>query len=254
MSNRPLITIITASYNSARTIRDTLDSVAGQCYPHIEHLIVDGGSTDETLDIIQSYPHISRVISESDRGIYDAMNKGIRIASGQIIGILNSDDFYAHSEVITRVVNRMLQTRSRTLYGDLIYIDPLRSNRLIRYWVSGVGTRRSWYLGWMPPHPTFFVDRSIYETYGCFNETLKSAADYEIMLRFLFKHEVETCYLPEVIVHMRDGGQSSANLRNRWRGNREDRRAWLLNGLRAPFYTTLLKPLRKISQFWRQQP
>jgi len=248
----PLVTIITAAYNSERTIRDTLTSVATQDYPRIEHVIVDGDSKDNTLSIVHEYPHVSRIISEKDKGIYDAMNKGIIFSAGDIIGILNSDDFYVSDEVISKVVERMLSEESDALYGDLVYVHPEQTRKIVRTWIAGKFNPRKFLFGWMPPHPTFFVRRHVYEKFGAFNITLRSAADYELMLRLLFKEKITVSYLPEVLVKMRAGGMSNVSLNNRIKANLEDREAWRVNQLQPYFYTTLLKPLRKLLQFVRK--
>lgn len=244
------ISIITASYNSAATIADTLRSVAEQDYPNIEHIIVDGVSKDNTLEIVAGFPHIAKVVSEPDKGIYDAMNKGIQLATGDIIGILNSDDFYTNNAMITSIV-KCFQDKPEieTLYGDLVFVDAQNTDAIKRKWKAGAYHRHNFLYGWMPPHPTFFVRREIYEQNGVFNLCLKSAADYELMLRFLYKNKVSTFYYPKVFVKMRLGGQSTANFKNRFLANREDRKAWEMNDLKPYFYTLYLKPIRKIFQF-----
>jgi glycosyltransferase involved in cell wall biosynthesis len=245
----PKITIITATYNSADTVVDTLKSIAGQTYPNIEHIIVDGLSKDNTLAVVRSFPHVSKVISEKDKGIYDAMNKGIALATGDIIGILNSDDFYTSNAVISNVVDHFAAHKTDSIYANLYFVDENNTEKIQRTWKSKSFDRRNFYLGWMPPHPTFFVKKEVYEKLGGFNTALKSAADYELMLRFLFINHVSTCYLPEFIVKMRNGGQSTASLKNRLFANREDKMAWKLNHIKPYFFTIWLKPLRKISQF-----
>ncbi|ULQ56270.1 glycosyltransferase [Flavihumibacter rivuli] len=245
----PRISIITATYNSARTLKDTLDSVAAQSWPDIEHIIVDGASSDDTLAIARSYPHVSKIHSGKDNGIYDAMNKGISMATGDIIGILNSDDLYTNDQVLAKVARLFQDPKVQAVYADLLYVDARDTSRVIRYWQSGGYSSQKFFYGWMPPHPTFFVRRELYEQYGVFNTSFRSAADYELMLRFLVKYDVPATYLPEVTVKMRTGGMSNASLTNRWRANREDRRAWDVNGLTPYFFTIFLKPFRKISQF-----
>lgn len=244
------ITVITVSYNSAATIRDTLNSVRDQTHPEVEHIIVDGASRDDTRDIARQYSHVNRVISEPDNGLYDAMNKGIRCATGAVIGILNSDDFYAHPNVLARVAAAFETQDTHALYGDLKYVHPRAVHRTVRYWRSGSYQRDHFRFGWMPPHPTFFVRREFYEQFGGYDLNFRTAADYELMLRFLYKHHLPATYLPEVLVHMRTGGVSNASLRRRWQANREDHRAWIKNGFRPSIYTMLLKPLRKIPQYW----
>lgn len=243
------ISIITATYNSAQTLRDTLDAIAAQQHPDIEHIIVDGDSKDDTLDIIASYPHVSKLIVGKDEGIYDAMNKGIGAANGEVIGILNSDDIYTDDRVLCDVATVFADPKVMAAYADLQYVDPLDLGKVRRRWVSGPFKRNNFYYGWMPPHPTFFVRREVYEQAGVFNLGLQSAADYELMLRVLVKHNVEAHYIPRTIVKMRAGGTSNASLFNRLRGNKEDRMAWKLNGLKPYFFTLYLKPLRKIHQF-----
>jgi glycosyltransferase involved in cell wall biosynthesis len=242
------ISIITATYNSASTVRDTLESVKNQSYNNIEHLIIDGLSKDETLNICNQYHHIANIHSEKDDGIYDAMNKGINLATGDIIGILNSDDFYINNDVIEKVANAFKDDVD-AVYGDLQYVDPINTNKVIRTWRSGNYTAKAFLYGWMPPHPTFFVRREVYEKIGAFNTALHSAADYEFMLRVLFKHRLKAAYIPEVLVRMRAGGLSNASLGNRVKANLEDRLAWKMNGLKPYFFTLYLKPVRKILQF-----
>lgn len=243
------VSIITATYNSAGTVRDTLLSVQSQTYPSIEHLVIDGCSKDDTLQIVNTFDHIAQCISEPDKGIYDAMNKGIARATGDIIGILNSDDFYADGNAITDVVKHFESTGCDALYADLIYIDPLKKDRVIRKWKSGGYHRSNFLKGWMPPHPTFFVKKEVYERLGVFDLRLKSAADYELLLRFLYVNNVATSYLPRVLVHMRSGGTSNRSIRNRVRAHLEDYRAWSFNGIKPMWYTIILKPIRKVLQY-----
>jgi glycosyltransferase involved in cell wall biosynthesis len=245
----PLVSIITPTYNSAATLADTLRAVAEQSYRSVEHLIMDGGSTDTTADIVSGFPHVSRFISEPDRGLYDAMNKGIRIASGEILGILNSDDFYAGTDIIEKVVELFRDPEIMAVYGDLQYVDAVNTDKVVRCWKAGEYNKRQFFYGWMPPHPSFFVRRQLYSNYGVFDTSFRYAADYELMLRFLLRYGAKAAYLPEVVVKMRTGGHSNASWRNRWRANREDRRAWTVNGLIPYFFTIPLKPFRKLGQF-----
>ena len=243
------ISIITATYNSAATVRDSLACIASQSYPHIEHIIVDGVSKDNTLSIVNEFAHVAKVISEKDNGIYDAMNKGVQLAKGDVIGILNSDDFYTSPSVLTKVAAAFEDPNVDAVYGDLQYVKANNVQVVIRTWKSGSYKKKYLYYGWMPPHPTFFVRRSIYEKCGLFNTNLRSAADYELMLRVLLKYDMQVKYIPEVLVKMRAGGMSNASLKNRFRANKEDEMAWKLNNLKPYFFTTWLKPLRKILQF-----
>jgi glycosyltransferase involved in cell wall biosynthesis len=243
------ISIITATYNSAATVKDTLDCIRQQDHPDIEHILVDGGSTDQTAAIVKSFPHVAKWISEKDKGIYDAMNKGIGLATGELIGILNSDDIYTGPSVLSTVARAFADPSVKTAYADLQYVHPDDPDKVIRTWKTGSFDKKNFYFGWMPPHPTFFVRKEIYEQTGLFNIGLRSAADYEIMLRILLKYGVPAHYIPGVMVKMRAGGMSNASLWNRLRANKEDRLAWKLNGLRPYFFTLYLKPLRKIPQF-----
>ncbi len=243
------ISVITVSYNSAATIGDTLASVRGQDYPSVEHIVVDGASKDETLRVAAQYPHVYQILSEPDRGIYDAMNKGLRLATGSIVGFLNSDDFYTHPGVLSNIATAMNLSGADTCYADLQYVRRTNHAQVVRTWKSGLYAQDKFYWGWMPPHPTFFVRREAYEKFGGFDTSLRSAADYELMLRFLLKQGLTTCYLPEIIVRMRSGGLSNASLYNRLLANREDRQAWRLNNIKPRFYTLYLKPASKIMQF-----
>lgn len=243
------VSIITPTYNSAKTIMDTLLSVQRQSYPEIEHLIIDGLSSDNTIELINATKQQVSIFIGKDRGVYDAMNKGIRLAKGDIIGILNSDDFYADEKVIEEVVSLFDQTDCDAVYGDLIYVDATDTSIKKRVWVSGSYKRKNFLFGWMPPHPAFFVKKELYDKHGLFNISLWGAADYELMLRFLYKHQAKVAYLEKVLVNMRVGGQSNNSLLNRLRANIEDRKAWKLNKLKPRWYTLFLKPLRKLNQF-----
>ena len=246
------VSIITVTYNSAETVEDTIQSVLKQDYPDIEYLIIDGQSTDETLKIVGRYEdQIAQVLSEPDQGMYDALNKGIALARGEVIGILNSDDFYAYPQVISEMVTKFKQEEADACYADLIYVERDNPKKIKRYWKSGKYRKNSFKRGWMPPHPTFFVRKSCYEHYGNFNRHLRSAADYELMLRFIHRYQINLAYLPKVIVKMREGGMSNLNLVARLRGNQEDQKAWRINGLKPAKLTFFLKPFRKLFQFIR---
>ncbi|MES2649730.1 MAG: glycosyltransferase family 2 protein [Bacteroidota bacterium] len=244
------VSIITTCFNSALTIRHTLESVVAQDHPHIEHIVIDAGSTDGTIEIVSEFPHVSLLISERDRGIYHGMNKGLDVCTGDIICFLNSDDWYPQVDVISQVVNILNKNKVQVVYGDLQYVDRLNIEKIARTWRSGIFRRNSLYYGWMPPHPTFFVKKEVYELVGSFNTTLRNAADYELMLRVLLIHKFDASYLPQVLVKMRRGGFSNAKLVHRLRANREDHKAWQLIGLKPKFLTRYLKPLRKIPQFF----
>ncbi|MEW6671021.1 MAG: glycosyltransferase family 2 protein [Thermodesulfobacteriota bacterium] len=247
-----LFSIITVVRDAAFTIGNCIESVQNQSYPagEIEHIVVDGASTDGTLVILEKFRNcFDRVISEPDGGIYDAMNKGITMASGNVIGILNADDFYPTPNVLESVAGVFEDPSIDSCYGDLVYVDPENTDRAVRYWRAGDYDAKRFYWGWMPPHPTFFVRRNVYEKYGLFNLDLGSAADYELMLRFLLKNMISTAYIPKVLVKMRTGGKSNASFMNRYRANRNDKLAWNVNNLQPYPWTFIFKPLRKISQF-----
>lgn len=244
------VSIITISYNSAETIEDTIKSVVSQDYDNIEYIIIDGASKDDTLSIVDKYKdNIAKVISEKDKGIYDAMNKGVEHATGDIIGILNSDDYYYDESVISEVVRLFENEKTDGLYADLVYVDREDSEKVIRYWKSGEYVPGKFLRGWMPPHPTFFVKREVYSKFGLYSTDLRSAADYEFMLRVIHKHNISLSYMPRILTKMRVGGMSNVSLKNRWRANMEDRRAWKINGLKPRWYTLTVKPLSKLLQF-----
>jgi glycosyltransferase len=244
------ISIITATFNAADTLLHCLECIKGQTI-EVEHILIDGGSTDDTMNIAKAYgSQLAHVVSEPDSGIYDAMNKGIRLATGDIIGILNADDFYADSNTIATVSKVFENPHINSCYGDLVYVDAKNTSRIIRYWKSCTFSANKFKWGWMPPHPTFFVRRSIYEKYGFFNLELGSAADYELMLRFLLEHRVTTAYIPKVLVKMRLGGVSNASIKNRLKANLMDRKSWEINRLQPYPWTLWMKPIRKIPQYF----
>lgn len=244
----PSVSVVTVVKNAAHTIAECMESVREQTFP-AEHVIVDGGSTDGTLDVIRRNLGTSAtLVSEPDRGIYDAMNKGLNLASGDVAGILNADDVYAGPTVIEEVA-RVFAAGADSCYGDLLVVDRRNPVRVIRRWLSGDYDRKRFYWGWMPPHPTFFARRSLYRKLGAFRLDLRTAADYELMLRFLLKHGVPTVYIPRVLVRMRSGGLSDASLKRRLQANLNDRMAWKINGLKPYAWTLWLKPLRKLGQF-----
>ena len=281
------VSIITVSYNSAKTIGDTISSVRKQTYKNIEYIVVDGNSTDGTVEIVKQFMDalqdsakdasqgrsegasqdlpedlsknlfnvasqgvVTKFLYEKDNGIYDAMNKGLALATGDIIGVLNSDDFYCADDVIEQVVLAFQKNNTDCLYGDLNYVDPIDTSKIVRKWRSGSYIKENFLKGWMPPHPTFFVKKSCYESFGTFETQFKSAADYELMLRFLFKESCSAQHLPKVMIHMRAGGVSNLSLKNRLRANREDRMAWKMNGLKPKWFTLLRKPLSKLTQYF----
>lgn len=249
------ISIITATLNAESTICDCLKSVHNQTDVTTQHIIVDGNSTDGTMQLLADYSsYLDGIVSETDQGIYYAMNKGLEISEGDVVGILNADDFYGDSLVLERVAKTFETGNVDCCYGDLVYVNEFSPELIVRYWKSGHFDRRRFYWGWMPPHPTFFVRKEVYEKYGGFKPHFESAADYELMLRFLVKHEISAAYIPEVLVKMRKGGVSNRSLLNRLRANRYDRLAWKENGLHPYPWTTTLKPLRKMKQWFQKPP
>ncbi|MBK3333194.1 glycosyltransferase [Persephonella atlantica] len=246
----PLVSVITVVYNGERYIEGTIQSVINQTYPNIEYIIIDGGSTDRTIDIIKNYEdYIDYWISEPDNGIYDAMNKGLESATGDIIGFLNSDDFYASNNTIEKVVKEFIAQKVDSVYGDLIYVNSKDTSKIIRYWKSKPYKRGLFKKGWHPPHPTFFVKKEVYEKYGVFNLKFKIAADYELMLRFLEKYQISSSYISEVLVKMRIGGKSNKNIKNIIQANIESYKAWKENGLKTNPILFLAKPISKIFQY-----
>ena len=243
------ISIITVSYNPGLQLTNCINSIKSQTVP-IEHILIDGASTDESLEIIESNrDHFYRIVSEKDEGIYDAMNKGLELANGDIVGILNTDDHYIDKHVIEKVLSVFENPEVMGCYGDLVYFDKKDETKIVRTWISGEYSERKFYWGWMPPHPTFFVRKSVYESYGNFNTHLGSAADYELMLRFMLRHQINVAYLPEILVRMSTGGTSNSSIWNRIRANRMDKKAWYLNNLRPNLWTLLAKPFRKLGQW-----
>ncbi|WP_291856306.1 glycosyltransferase family 2 protein [Marinilabilia sp.] len=250
MSKR--VSLITVTYQSAETLKDTIESVRRQSFSDMEYIVVDGGSTDETIDILKNNEDVvDHWISEPDNGIYDAMNKGIRLASGEVIGFLHADDAFAGREVIENIVDRYLESGFHLLYGDLEYVSAGNPEKVIRYWRSGSFRRQQLQRGWMPPHPTVYVSRDFFAQIGAFNIEYRISADYEWLLRALSFPAIKVEYLPEVLVRMRLGGASNKSLRNVIAKSGEDLRA--LRGNRVGGFRTLFwKNASKISQFVRR--
>lgn len=214
--------IITVSYNSAATIRDTIESVLAQDHPHIEYIVVDGASKDATMDIVREYgARIKISVSRPDKGIYDAMNAGIGLATGDVIGFINSDDFYASSSSISKAARVFEAQPVDAVYGDLCYVGQNDTSRVVRYWRSSDFISGAFAHGWCPPHPTFFVRRAVYDRLGGFDTQFRIAADVELMIRFLEAHRIASAHLPEVLVRMRMGGETNRSVRNIIRQNQE---------------------------------
>ncbi len=246
------VSVITAVYNRANTIGDAIDSVLAQKDVELEYIVVDGNSTDDTPGVVVSYgDRITRSIREPDAGIYDALNKGIAAATGDVIGFLHADDWFADDGVLRRVSEGLADEHIDGVYGDLVYVDAESPGRVRRKWVSGDYEVSKFRRGWMPPHPTVYLRRRCYERFGAFNDHMKTAADYELLVRMMVKHQISMRYLPRVMVKMRVGGASNASLRSRVSANADDRSAWVSNGLLPPWGLRLWKPLRKLPQFLR---
>ncbi|WP_445666630.1 glycosyltransferase family 2 protein [Fodinibius sp. AD559] len=246
------VSIITPCYNSEATIIESVQSVQDQSYDNIEHIIIDGNSEDETLEVLHNYrAGIDKLISENDEGIYNAINKGILRATGDIIGILNADDKYISNDVIEMVVASFKKEETSAVYGDLQYLDS-NADKLLRNWEAGPFALKKFENGWMPPHPTLFVRSELYEEYGLYNEEFDIAADYELILRFLYKNEVPVSYIPEVLVQMRSGGVSNDGLKSRIQAFIEDYKAWKNNdlGTMTGLKAQILKRTTKIEQFF----
>ncbi len=240
------LSIITAVYNNKNTIKDAIDSVLSQTYENIEYIVVDGGSSDGTVDILQSYgDKISKLISEPDKGIYDALNKGIESASGDVIGFLHSDDVYSNSSLLSKVA--YLFGEHDGVYGDLVYTPKDDTEKIFRHWRAGEFHANKLAWGWMPPHPTLFLKREVYKKHGGFDLDFKIAADYDFMLRVLHTG-IKTGYIPEVLYKMRLGGKSNKSLKNIIQKSREDYIAIQKNGV-GGMGTLAAKNLRKIGQF-----
>lgn len=236
------VSIITVAFNSAKTIEGTIQSVLSQDYPDIEYIVVDGGSTDGTVPIIERYQNrITKWISEKDRGMYDAMNKGIAMATGDVIGILNSDDIYMNTHVISDLMALMQAKKAQVVFADLILVDQNDDNKILRYYDSSHFHPNKFQHGWMPAHPTVFVKRELYDVVGPFSTTYQIAADYEMLIRILAIQRARYAYLPKPVVRMRSGGASTAGLSRNWILNKEIVRACRENGIYSNMAMLLLK-------------
>ncbi len=248
------VSVITVVYNAADTIEDTIKSVIEQDYDEIEHIVIDGGSTDDTMDVVNRYrEHLAVVLSEPDDGIYDAMNKGIDIASGDIVGTLNADDWYADNGVIRKVVIAFNEDdKLDAVYGDIVFVTREKPYRLIRYWKSRPYNDGLFKKGWMPPHPTFFVKKEIYLRYGKYDVNLKIQSDFDLTMRFLAVNRIRTQYLPGIMVNMRIGGVTSNSISNVIKGNLEAYRACRKNGLAVTPFFMVRKVFSRIPQFFHK--
>jgi len=241
------ISIITVCFNSEKTIRDTIESVLSQSYPDVEYIIIDGLSKDNTMSIVSEYDDkISKIISEPDNGIYDGLNKGVSLATGDVIAFLHSDDVYANEAVISDIIN-YFDNNTQGVYGDLVYTDKADVNKVFRYWKSCDFLPSLLSKGWMPPHPTLFLRREVYQKYGAFDISFKIAGDYDFMLRIL-KDNIAVKYLPQVIYKMRLGGESNRSIKNILDKSKEDLRAMRKNKINNPFFALFYKNISKIMQ------
>ena len=245
------VSIITITHNSAQTLDETIKSVLGQSYEHLEYIIIDGQSADNTLKIIKSYGDgISKYISEKDNGIYDAMNKGVSLASGDIIGFINSDDKLNSKDCVSDIVKVFQIHNCDVVYGDKIYTESKNTNKVIRYWRAGEYDKSNFKKGWMPPHLSTYIRRAFYDKYGKFRTDFKIAADYELMFRFMYKHNAKSKYLPKVIARMRAGGVSNKSMKNILISNYEVYKSWRVNGFYISPLIIVRKPFSKINQLF----
>lgn len=246
------ISIVTATFNSGGTVRDTLESVLGQTFCDYEHLIIDGGSSDDTLDIVREYePRYNgrlRWISERDRGIYDAMNKGIAMATGDVVGILNSDDFYTSTNVLAQVAEAMQDATVDAVYGDVHYVNDGDLSKCTRYYSSAGFRRWKMRLGWMPAHPSFYCRRLVYERYGAFDLSFKIGADFENLLRLIYVHRINTRYLPLDFVTMRQGGASTSGLKSHRQILNDHLRAYRKNNVNSNIFLESLRYAAKLGE------
>jgi len=244
------VSIITVSFNSEFTIEDTISSVLAQTYPEIEYIIIDGGSTDGTRDVINSFgTKITKFISESDNGMYDALNKGIRLASGDIVGILNSDDFFYNNTVIERVVESFRENEIDAVFGDVQFVDRVTTSKVVRYYSSKHFETARFRFGFMPAHPTFYVKRDLFEKFGFYKTDYKIAADFELLMRFLYINHVRYKYLEMPFVSMRTGGISNKSLKSNIILNKEIARACKENGIYTNYAFIYSKYLLKFYEF-----
>ncbi len=241
------VSIITVVRNNEATIAHAINSVLSQDYPDIEYIVIDGGSEDATVDTIKSYgKKINRFISESDEGMYDGMNKGLKLATGNIIGLLNSDDFYENKRVISEVVEQFTRRKVELIFGDIVFVNPQNLHRVIRYYSSAKFHPELLSWGWIPAHTSCFLKREVYEKYGYFKTDYQLAADYELLLRFIKIHQISYSYLPQILVRMRPGGASNKNLLCRWISNQEILKACGEHGIKTNFFKLLARYPAKI--------
>lgn len=245
------ISIVTVCFNASSTLEEAILSVAGQRHADREHIVVDGGSKDGTQQILARYRHLlTHALSEPDGGIYDAMNKGIALATGEVVGFLNADDIYVHPEVLSRIAAQFAEPDLDACYADLVYVDYADTRQVVRYWRSRPYKAGLFERGWMPAHPTFYARRKLYERLGGYNTAYQLQSDFELTMRFLAVHRVKSVYVPETWVQMRMGGVSNRSMQNVIRGNLEAYRAARSNGLRVTPFFMIRKVFSRLPQFF----
>jgi glycosyltransferase involved in cell wall biosynthesis len=248
--SHPLVSIITVSQNSVRTIADTIKSVLSQTYENIEYIIIDGSSTDGTIELVNSFgKNISKFLSEPDNGIYDAINKGIRLATGDIVGILNSDDFFYASNVIEKVAEQFKNSEIDAVFGDARFVDPVRTSKVVRYYSSKNFNTGKFKFGFMPAHPSFYVKRDLFDKLGYYKTDYKIAADFELLVRFLYINKIEFRYLEMPFLSMRTGGVSNKSIISKYTLNKEIARACKENGIQTNFFWIYSKYFTKMFEF-----
>ena len=241
------ITVITICFNSEDTIYNTLNSVVTQSFKNIEHIIVDGGSKDNTLEICNSFSHISRIISEPDNGVYDAFNKGLNLATGDVVGFLNADDVFYDNNSVHDIVNAFSKSNTDIVYGNLDYVNE--NGKVIRNWISKPYKKGLEKKAWMPAHPTFYCKKEIYDRLGGYNDSFKIAGDFELCMRFLNVNNIPSYYLNKKLIKMLAGGISNNGLKSKLIIYKEELRAFKLNGINVNSVLFLLYKLKKITQF-----
>lgn len=244
------VSIITVVYNGENYIRDCIDSILAQDYPQIELIVIDGASTDSTVQIIQSYQNkIHHFISEKDKGMYDALNKGIKLATGDIVGALNADDTLASQTILIEIVAFFKQTKADGVYGNLNYVNAKNPAQIVRKWRTKQHVSKDFSVGWMPAHPTLYLKKELFNMYGDYSLNYGTAGDYELMLRFLYKFKIKALFFNKLIVNMRTGGVSNSSLKQRYLAFVNDYNAAKHNTISFPLMAIMLKKVSKITQF-----
>ena len=242
------ISVITVCFNAVSTIESSILSVIEQDYENIEYIVIDGGSNDGTIEVIQHYSsHISCFVSEPDKGIYDAINKGIKQATGHVIGLLHANDCFAGSNILSTIAQAFFKEKADAVYGNLVFCNE--KGHTVRNWKSVHCSGLLLELGWMPPHPTLYIRKEIYSRYGSYRLDFGTAADYELILRLFYRYNIKTCYVNLVFTKMLTGGISNKSILNHVTGNSNDFKAMKMHHLRAPFIAIFLKPLQKLFQY-----